>query len=277
MIQSLPWRLWRAQIAAILRLEIKKNFWARRAIPVYLLAAAPAVLYGIHLLALWQGLSRCSGRGDAMVYAGMFQFYYLRLGIFFGCVFVFMNLFRGEVLEKSLHYYFLAPVRRELLVVGKYLSGLVTGVALFGGGAALSFLILVPHIAAFRNQSLFATEAPAHLLAYTGVAVLAVAGYGAVFLFMGLIFRNPIIAAVVVLIWESINAFLPPLLKKISVIFYLDALCPVEITQRGRIFALTVDPPPAGVAIPGLLLLSLALVALSSLRIRRMEISYGTE
>ena len=42
-----------------------------------------------------------------------------------------MNLFRGEVVDRSLHYYFLAPVRREVLVVGKYLSGLIATIALF--------------------------------------------------------------------------------------------------------------------------------------------------
>jgi hypothetical protein len=54
------------------------------------------------------------------VFAGLFHFYYLRLGIFFGCVGIFSNLFRGEMLEKTLHYYYLTPLRRELLVAGKY-------------------------------------------------------------------------------------------------------------------------------------------------------------
>ena len=36
---------------------------------------------------------------------------------------IFSNLFRGEMLEKTLHYYYLTPLRRELLVAGKYLGG----------------------------------------------------------------------------------------------------------------------------------------------------------
>ena len=62
-----------------------------------------------------------------MVFAAMFQFFYLRAAIFFGCMGIFSNLFRGEMLEKTLHYYYLTPMRRELLVAGKYLAGPVGG------------------------------------------------------------------------------------------------------------------------------------------------------
>ena len=60
-------------------------------------------------------------------------------------------------------------------------------------------------------------------------AALACVGYGAVFLMCGLLFRNPMIPAAVVCVWENLNPFLPSLLKKISVIFYLKNLCPVEV------------------------------------------------
>ena len=58
------------------------------------------------------------------------------------------------------------------------------------------------------------------------VAALACVGYGAVFLMCGLFFRNPMIPAAVVMVWENLNPFLPTVLKKISVIFYLKNLCP---------------------------------------------------
>ena len=44
----LPWALWWTQTLAILRLEMRKNFAGKRAIPVYLLAAAPVLLFGAH-------------------------------------------------------------------------------------------------------------------------------------------------------------------------------------------------------------------------------------
>jgi len=273
------WRLWRAQIASILRLEMRKSFSGKRAIVIYLLAASPIIIFGLHSLAVARGWDRCRGNEDFTAYAAEFQLYYLRLGVFFGCVAIFMNLFRGEVLEKTLHHYLLAPVRREVLVVGKFLSGLLAGVVLFGAGTLGSFLIVASHVANLRNQEFLASPLPSHLAAYLGVTVLACLGYGAVFLMMGLLFRNPMIPAAAVLIWESITVFVPPLLKQLSVIYYLESLCPVRVPFRGSnaIFAISGEPVSAWFAVPGLLLLAAVLVTLSALRIRRLEVNYGAE
>ena len=108
-------RLWWAQILAIVRLELKKNFSFRRAVPLYLLAALPPAIFVGHAIGYARGWTSCHGTEDLTVFAGVFQLFVLRLVVFFGCVVIFLNLFRGEVVQKSLHYYFLAPVRREVL------------------------------------------------------------------------------------------------------------------------------------------------------------------
>ena len=53
---------------------------------------------------------------DRMIFAGVFQYFYLRLAIFFGCLGMFMYLFRGEMSNRTLHYWFLAPARRDVLL-----------------------------------------------------------------------------------------------------------------------------------------------------------------
>ncbi len=109
------------------------------------------------------------------------------------------------------------------------------------------------------------------------MAALACVGYGAVFLMCGLFFRNPMIPAAVVCVWENLNPFLPSLLKKISVIFYLKSLCPVEVPVPPpfNVMVVDADPTPAWLAVPGLLLLSLILLAYSAISARQTEISYG--
>jgi len=109
------------------------------------------------------------------------------------------------------------------------------------------------------------------------VAALACAGYGAVFLMSGLFFRNPMIPAAVVMIWENINPFLPTFLKKISIIFYLKNLCPVEIPipPPFNVMVIDADPPPFWIAVPGLLAVSLILLIYSGLSARQGEINYG--
>jgi len=285
-LRQLPWALWRAQILAILRLEVRKTFFTRRGLWIYFLAFGPVVLYAAHSFVQLKHGGRGDLGDDTHIFATVFQFFFLRLAIFFGCVGIFANLFRGEVVEKSLHYYFLTPLRREVLVVGKFLSGLLAAAVIFGSSTLLQFVALYCYFSSNTLQEfLYHGHGLAHLAAYLGVTLLACLGYGSVFLAAGLLFRNPLIPTLVVLVWEAVNGFLPALLQKISVIFYLKSLCPVGISEsvtaeRGSLLALiAVNPTPASpaAAILGLLILCVAVLALSSLQVRRMQIDYGTD
>ena len=102
--------------------------------------------------------------------------------------------------------------------------------------------------------------------------MLAVAGYGAVFLALALTVKNPMIPAGAILGWEWLNFLLPPVLKKISVFHYLQSLCPVPIDAGP--FALPTEPTPVPLAIGGLLLLVAALLAVAIRRARRLEVLY---
>jgi ABC-type transport system involved in multi-copper enzyme maturation permease subunit len=270
------WALWLRQIGAIFRLEIEKNFLGRRAILIYLLALLP--LFPLLILALvtppgddWKDFNNYS-----MIYAVLYNGLILRTVVFFGCAWIFMNLFRGELVDRSLHYYFLSAVRREVLVVGKYVSGLVTSVILFTGTTVIAMLLLYfPH---FYSQSVrYFTEGRglSQILTYAGITILACIGYGAFFLVVGLFVRNPIIPALLLYGWEWLNFLLPPLLKKISVIHYLNSLVPVQISEGP--FAVVADPTPAWIAIPSMLAVTLVVLVLAAYRIRHMEIRYGSD
>jgi hypothetical protein len=113
------------------------------------------------------------------------------------------------------------------------------------------------------------------VLGYVAVTVLACLGYGAVFLVIGLLFRNPIVPALLIWLWEQANPFLPVLLKKISVIFYLQSMLPVQVDEGP--FAVIADPVPAWLAVPGLLGFTALVLIAAGMRIRRMEIAYGAD
>jgi hypothetical protein len=97
-----------------------------------------------------------------------------------------------------------------------------------------------------------------------------------VFLAAGVFFKNPIVPAIAILGWESINALLPAVLKRISVIHYLDSLCPVAIPANSGI-AILADPASPWVAIPGIVALATVLIALAAWRVSRLEVLYGVE
>ena len=362
--------LWWKQITAVLRLEIRKTFFARRGLWIYLLALAPVALFlaasmaerNFHLfdpnvpqsgraitqdqmdsiqgdmtrdeiiaklgdpsstrkirvrrfdddgkrimvdaedlryygenstliLELQDGVlknkisrSRMTLGQIGYIFAGVFQFFFIRLAIFFGCLGIFMNLFRGEMLDKSLHYYLLSPVRREVLLVGKYLAGLLAAGVIFTCSTALQLMATLSAfdgntISRYLNQD----HGYSQIAAYLGVTVLACVGYGSVFLAAGLLFRNPIFPAAAVLIWEAANPLLPALLKKFSVIYYLKSLCPVQIpTDPGlpallKVLVSNGDPISAYLAVLGLVALAVVVLWASSLKVRTLEINYTTE
>lgn len=269
---------WTRQIGGVLRLELKKTFLSKRGWWIYLLALGPVLLTLIHWLfeARRRGGRHSLGE-DSLVFAGLFMFYYLRAGIFFGCMGIFSNLFRGEMLEKTLHYYFLTPMRREMLVAGKYLAGLVVALVLWEGSVAASFLLLGKHFGPAWTDYLFHGPGLRQLGSYMLVTALACIGYGAVFLMSGLFFKNPMIPAAVVWVWENLEPFLPAVLKKISVIFYLKNLCPVEvpIPPPFNVIVVEADPSPFWIAVPGLLMVAGILLIYSAISARQTEISYG--
>lgn len=275
--KKMDWSLWIRQTIAILKLELRKNFFGRRSILIYLLALLPVGV--VAMLAL---VSR-SGVGEefefqndfghaSLIFAGIYGGLILRTVIFFGCAWIFMNLIRGEVVDRSLHYYFLAPVRREVLIVAKYLSGLLVSITIFTFTTlgALFFM----YVAGYPASGQYLMDGPGlgQALWYVAITVLACVGYGAFFLVIGLFFRNPIIPALALYGWEWLNFLLPPLLKKVSVIHYLHSLSPVPMTEGP--FAIIAEPTPAWISVPGLILVTMLLLFIAGLQIRRMEIRY---
>ncbi len=364
-------RVWSAQIRAVIRLELKKTFFARRGLWIYALALLPVLLFiaysivNMHqvsrsasiarqgqklltyedLLAVKPGMSnedvghllgkppvvyqwiesRITANGsvetiphdeyrysdgindlyvgllngrvesvhlqegfnlgrDSITFAGVFQFFFLRLAVFFGCLGIFMNLFRGEILDRSLHFYFLAPIRRDVLMVGKFLAGLLATSVIFVTSELLQNVAFLWHLSPpVRDLYLYHNHGMENAIVYMAVTVLACIGYGAFFLAAGMLFRSPILPAAGILVWETLNPFLPPLLKQFSVIYYLKALCPVDIPappNTSPLFALLIsnpDPISPPLAVGGLMLVAVVALVASSFRVRRMEINYSTE
>ena len=265
--------LWLRQLRAIVAFDLKKNFFGKRSLLVYLLALMPIGLLALVALAN-PGVDAASRLPT--IYSIFYNSVILRTIVFFGCAWIFMNLFRGEIVDRSLHYYFLSSVRRELLVTGKYLSGLLTSVILFVVVTVVCMLLVfLPHYYSSSMRFFFEGAGLSQLFWYVTITILACIGYGAFFLVVGLFVRNPIIPALVLYGWEWINFLLPPLLKKISVIHYLNSLVPVPISEGP--FAVVAEPTPAWISIPGLLIVTALVLFVAGTRIRRMEVRYGSD
>lgn len=275
-------RLQLSQAAAVFRLEWKKSFFSRRGFWIYLLALAPLLLFTAQTVVELRFQRPGNFAEDTNIFATVFQVFYLRLLVFFGCLGIFMNLFRGEMLDRSLHFYLLAPVRRQVVLAGKFAAGVSAAAIVFCTSTLLQFIaVYLRFDASIRNDYLFNGHGLGHLGAYLAATALACVGYGAVFTVAGIRYRNPILPAAVILVWEGVNGFLPPLAQKFSIIYYLKSLCPLEVSADVpdffRLIAVNADRMPAAIAACGIVIVSVLLLLLGGMWLRRTEINYAAE
>lgn len=267
---STPWDLWLRQLQGILRLELRKNIFSARALPMYLLAGLPIFLLGcVVILPVFSHLRANvhASQFFAVLYNGYFM-----VALFISSLFLFTQLFRGDLMDRSLHYYFLCPVRRELLVAAKFAAGLVSSALVLSTSALISYLLVALNF----EQGPQPGTLVGHALAYTGITALGCLGYGSLFMLAGLYFKNPVIAPFSLFLWEFINPFLPAVLKKISVLHYLVSLLPVR-PSSSNFFEILIEPTSPWLSVPGLLLVSAVALLLAARKIRRTEITYAED
>jgi hypothetical protein len=160
---------------------------------------------------------------------------------------------------------------------------LIASSVIFSGGALLAFVAMIwPHDPV-ELQSYWNAGGMAHGFWYAAAAALGCVGYGSVFLVVGLYVRNPIVPAAVLLAWEGASGVFPPMLQKISILYYVQSLCPIPAPIEDdapaliRLLAAPAVPASRPAAILGLLLLTAVVLWIASRAVRRMEISYGAD
>jgi len=146
-IMRQPWGLWWIQARRLTGIEVRRNLFSWKASWIYFLAFIPTFIILIHVLI--DRHDQASMSEDAGILAGIVQLYYIRLGVFFGCLGIFSRLIRGEMIERSLHFYLLSPVRREVLLLAKFAAGSISAVFLFGAAILADFSLMY---AGFRLQ-----------------------------------------------------------------------------------------------------------------------------
>jgi ABC-type transport system involved in multi-copper enzyme maturation permease subunit len=272
-----PWRLYGSQILVLVRNEVVRNFFRR--IWVYLLAGIPVLILLVQNIFDHSPTEASYIQNHTRVLAEVIQLYYLRLGIFFTCMGVFTWLVRGEMVERTLHYQFLVPVRREVLVVGKFLAGAFISVLIFETSVLAIFYLTYAQFGPAGRSYVFDGPGLGQLSAYLLVTALACLGYGAVFLALSMLFKNPIIPGLVLMGWEAIAPIFPAWAQRLSVTFYLKPLCPVTLPLHGplALFTILAEPVAPWLAVIGLLGLVLAVLVFSCFLIHRLEITYTTE
>lgn len=268
------------QLQGVLRIEVKKQLWDKRALAAYILCGMVLLIVILDTLVYTSGNDpRYIGLEAVPAYLGevraffnaLFFWFLLKGAVFFGCLSIFLGLFRSELLDRSLHYYFLTPMRREGLVLGKYLAGLISTAFLFCTCTVLCLLIAyIPVFLAGGELTTSDIWAPGQ---YAGITLMACTGYGATFLLFGFFIRNSIVPSVIFCVWEWLSFLLPPIMQRFTVVHYLKSLLPLDI-RTGPV-AVVSDPTPLIWSAPCMTLYAALAIGLVCLRIRWMDIRYS--
>jgi ABC-type transport system involved in multi-copper enzyme maturation permease subunit len=266
----------RRQLLSVARFEVRKIFAGRRWIAGVVAAYLPLLPMLLAILDGDMAESNVQVGEVSLVFAGIFQSYILRLAIFFIAVDTFSRLYRGEIMEKTLHYYLLAPVRREVILLGKYLAGLLQMAVIFVPATIAAYVMLFVMAGPRVLEANFINgNGISHAISYGAITLLGCVGYGAVFMLLGLVAKNPTIPALMVLGWESVNIFLPAIFQKFSIIYYLQSICPVPL-PFGPLEVIT-EPTSPWISVPGMLVMTALILLGAAFLMRRSEVSYTND
>src|SRR5262249_48730352 len=152
---------------------------------------------------------------------------------------------------------------REIIALGKYVAGLVITMTIFVVCVTATYLLLFLPSTAGADFVAHGAGIP-HLARYLIVSMLACVGFGAVFLLVGLFFKNLVAPALAIAVWETFNFVLPSALQKVSVLHYLNNLCPVQLPRSP--FAVVTDATSPIISIPGLLIFTCVVLFLVSIK-----------
>lgn len=148
-----------------------------------------------------------------LVYLSFLFFIVVIISLLYGT-----SCFNDEVTNNTLTYLISRPVHRVELAIYKYI-GLVISATL---------VVLPPLIITFFIIALKAGDIGNNigiLSTYIGVIVLAVLGYGSIFLFFGLLFKRPmLISFIFMFVWETTLAGIPLLINQVTLRHYLESI-----------------------------------------------------
>lgn len=262
---------WRQTITVAL-IDFRRVLGQRRIVALLLLGLIPVALAMIRAIFLPEAQRLDIGRATTEL-AQVFYVFQLRFVIFFACAFVFVRSLRGEILDRSLHFALLAPIRREWLAVGKYLGALaLTLIVLIPSTLALIVMLHIPHGIGRALTFLTSARGLEHVSAYVFVTGLACVGYGAIFFLAGLYFKSPMIPAAAYLGFEIAAPFLGSTIGSLSIARHLRALLPVPLSL-GPLDVVTSSPGWLATVI--LLAVSGVALLLAALKARTIEIAYS--
>lgn len=134
-----------------------------------------------------------------------------------------------EVDNKTIIYYFIRPVPKYMIIIGKFAAYLAGVFLIIIPPMLISFLII-------SSDSQMSTDFASTVDTFArqlGVVMLGLTVYGSIFMFFGARLKHPIIIGLLLAFgWEKIMLIVPGLIRKFSVAHYLVSAFPIDPSMQ---------------------------------------------
>ncbi len=195
----------------ITQLTIKKLLFSKKTVVLLFLCALP-ILISIYWLTTeaQDGYTFFSN----LVFLTYLFFIVVIISLLYG-----VSLFNDEINTKTITYLISRPVDRSELAIYKYIGYIFSALVIVLPPLVLTFLII-----ALKSGDI--GDHIGLLFNYAGVFILAIIGYGAIFMFFGILFDHPmLISFVFMFVWEFTLASIPLIINQITLRHYLESIC----------------------------------------------------
>lgn len=238
-----------------------------------LLVGAPIVVAIILRIVDAAGISVLRINGvrvtGTVIFGGVFWLLYLRfivpvLGAFYGT-----TLIADEVEDRTITYLFTRPIPRGAVLIGKYLAYLVCTELVVLPSVTATYLLIAPVGGSTIGEGFLL------LVKDLGILAIGLAAYGAVFALIGALVPRPLVAGLMLVFgWEQVALLVPGYLRRFTLADYLQALVPHAMPQDETVTAiqsLLAQPPPAGLSLLAIALITSVALWLAAWTVERRE------
>lgn len=249
----------------IFRITLGQIFFSKKSLLTAGLAILPVVVSLIFRFAK-QSPRAVSAFFPTIMITMYLMFLSILLALLYGTAII-----SDEIDNKTITYLFTRPIRKDLLILSKFVAYLSGAIGISILSSLLTFLIVatdgrMPYSFG-NNLSLF--------LKYLGVLILALITYGSIFVFLGTTIKRPVLVGLFFAFgWEKITVVVPGLIKKFSVAHYLLSIFPNKHIPRKMVTELfrgTTSRPVLSIII--LFIISAVFLGLSIFTIYRRDFS----
>jgi ABC-type transport system involved in multi-copper enzyme maturation permease subunit len=204
--------------------SLAEMLWSRRTVFMALIVGLPVLLAVVirglvEIGAPMPRINRMEITGP-VIFGLMIWAFFVRFSVPVLAVFYGTSLIADEVEDRTITYLFTRPIRREAVLLGKYLAYLVCTLSVMLPAVVLVWLFIVPIGGGLA-------ESFVDLLTDLGLIALGLAVYGAVFALAGARLKRPLLVGLIFVFgWETLVLALPGTIRRLTVAHYLQGLVP---------------------------------------------------